>query len=178
VSHYKSNIRDIEFNLFEVLARDEVLGKGMFEEVDVDTARSILGEVDRLAREELAASFEDADRHPPVYDPEDCSVTMPESFKKSYHAWMDAEWFRLVLDPALGGQPVPSTLAWSVAEMVLGSNPAVWMFACGPAFANIVYRNGNDRDKRIAQHMVDRRWGATMVLTEPDAGSDVGAGRT
>ena len=62
--------------------------------------------------------------------------------------------------------------------MVLGSNPAVWMFACGPAFANIVYRNGNDRDKRIAQHMVDRRWGATMVLTEPDAGSDVGAGRT
>jgi alkylation response protein AidB-like acyl-CoA dehydrogenase len=41
-----------------------------------------------------------------------------------------------------------------------------------------VHRNGNDRDKRIAQHMVDRRWGATMVLTEPDAGSDVGAGRS
>ncbi len=177
MSHYKSNIRDIEFNLFEVLNRDEVLGKGMFEEVDVDTARSILGEVDRLAREDLAASFEDADRNPPVYDPDTCSVTMPESFKKSYRAWMDAEWFRLVLDPDLGGQPVPSTLAWSVAEMVLGSNPAVWMFACGPAFANIVSRNGNDRDKRIAQHMVDRQWGATMVLTEPDAGSDVGAGR-
>ena len=114
VSHYKSNIRDIEFNLFEVLNRDEVLGQGMFEEVDVDTARSILGEVDRLAREDLAASFEDADRHPPVYDPETCSVTMPESFKKSYQAWMDAEWFRLVLDADLGGQPVPSTLAWSV----------------------------------------------------------------
>jgi alkylation response protein AidB-like acyl-CoA dehydrogenase len=52
------------------------------------------------------------------------------------------------------------------------------MFACGPAFANIVSRNGNERDKRIAQHMVDRQWGATMVLTEPDAGSDVGVGRT
>jgi alkylation response protein AidB-like acyl-CoA dehydrogenase len=178
VSHYKSNIRDIEFNLFEVLGRDEVLGHGMFEEVDVETARSILGEVDRLAREDLAESFEDADRHPPVYDPETHSVTMPESFKKSYRAWMDAEWFRLVLDPELGGQPVPSTLAWSVAEMVLGSNPAVWMFSCGPSFANIVSRNGNDRDKLIAQHMVDRQWGATMVLTEPDAGSDVGAGRT
>jgi alkylation response protein AidB-like acyl-CoA dehydrogenase len=178
VSHYKSNIRDIEFNLFEVLARDEVLGQAPFEEVDADTARSILHEVDRLAREELAASFEDSDRNPPVYDPKTCSVTMPESFKKSYQAWMDAEWFRLVLDADLGGQPVPSTLAWSVAEMVLGSNPAVWMFACGPAFANIVFRNGNERDKKIAQHMVDRRWGATMVLTEPDAGSDVGAGRT
>ena len=178
MSHYKSNIRDIEFNLFEVLGRDEVLGHGPFEEVDVETAKSILGEVDRLAREDLAASFEDADRQPPVYDPQTHSVTMPESFKKSYQAWMDAEWFRLVLDPDLGGQPVPSTLAWSVAEMVLGSNPAVWMFSCGPSFANIVFRNGNERDKKIAQHMVDRQWGATMVLTEPDAGSDVGAGRT
>jgi alkylation response protein AidB-like acyl-CoA dehydrogenase len=178
VSHYKSNIRDIEFNLFEVLGRDQVLGTGPFEEVDVDTAKSILGEVDRLAREELAASFEDSDRHPPVFDPETHSVTMPEEFKKSYKAWMDAEWFRLILDPDLGGQPVPSTLAWSVGELVLGSNPAVWMFACGPSFANIVFRNGNDRDKLIAQHMVDRGWGATMVLTEPDAGSDVGAGRT
>jgi alkylation response protein AidB-like acyl-CoA dehydrogenase len=178
VSHYKSNIRDIEFNLFEVLARDEVLGHAPFEEVDADTARSILSEVDRLAREELAESFEDADRHPPVYDPATCSVTMPESFKKSYQAWMDAEWFRLILDADLGGQPVPSTLAWSVGELVLGANPAVWMFACGPSFANIVFRNGNDRDKQIARHMVERRWGATMVLTEPDAGSDVGAGRT
>ncbi len=178
MSHYKSNVRDIEFNLFEVLARDEVLGQAPFEEIDPGTARSILAEVDRLAREDLAASFEDSDRNPPVYDPKTHSVTMPESFKKSYRAWMDAEWFRLVLDADLGGQPVPSTLAWSVAEMVLGSNPAVWMFACGPAFANIVFRNGNERDKQIARHIVDRQWGATMVLTEPDAGSDVGAGRT
>ena len=178
MSHYKSNIRDIEFNLFEVLGRGEILGSGMFSDVDVDTAKSILAEVDRLAREELAASYEDADRNPPVFDPQTGSVRMPESFKKSYHAWMDAEWFRLVIDPELGGQPVPSTLAWSVAEMVLGSNPAVWMFACGPSFANIVFRNGNQRDQLIARHIVDRKWGSTMVLTEPDAGSDVGAGRT
>ncbi|MGZ5410857.1 MAG: acyl-CoA dehydrogenase N-terminal domain-containing protein, partial [Aeromicrobium sp.] len=59
MSHYKSNLRDIEFNLFELLGRDEVLGKGIFEELDVDTARSILAEVDRLAREDLAGSFED-----------------------------------------------------------------------------------------------------------------------
>ena len=61
---------------------------------------------------------------------------------------------------------------------MLGANAPVWMYACGPAFAAIMHRNGNDRDKRIAEHMVERRWGATMVLTEPDAGSDVGAGRT
>jgi alkylation response protein AidB-like acyl-CoA dehydrogenase len=178
MSHYRSNLRDIEFNLFEVLRRDEILGRGPFADVDVDTAKAILGEVDRLAREELAASFEEADRNPPVFDAATASVRMPESFVRSYRAWMDAEWFRIFLDPDLGGQPVPSSLAWSVAELVLGSNPAVWMFGCGPSFAQIVHRNGNDRDKRIARHMVERRWGATMMLTEPDAGSDVGAGRT
>ena len=55
MSHYKSNLRDLEFNLFEVLARDEVLGTGPFEEIDSDTARSILGEVDRLGLSDDAA---------------------------------------------------------------------------------------------------------------------------
>jgi alkylation response protein AidB-like acyl-CoA dehydrogenase len=177
VSHYKSNIRDIEFNLFEVLGADKVLGTGPFEEVDADTARSILGEVDRLAREEIAASFEDGDRHPPVFDPETSTVTMNPNFTKSYHAFMDSEWFRLQLPAELGGQPAPATLNWSIAELVLGANPPVWMYAAGPNFAHVVHRNGNDRDKQIAHHMVDNKWGATMVLTEPDAGSDVGAGR-
>src|SRR5689334_1076895 len=95
VSHYKSNLRDIEFNLFEVLGRDEVLGTGPFAEVDSDTARSILSEVDRLAREDLAESYEDSDRNPPVFDPQTNTAPIPESFKKSYKAWMDAEWWRL-----------------------------------------------------------------------------------
>ena len=81
MSHYKSNVRDIEFNLFEVFGREAVLGQGLYEDVDVDTAHSILSEVDRLAREELAASFADSDRNPPVYDPETCEVRMPEAFK-------------------------------------------------------------------------------------------------
>jgi alkylation response protein AidB-like acyl-CoA dehydrogenase len=177
VSHYKSNIRDIEFNLFEVFGRDEILGNGLFEEVDVETAKSILSEVDRLAREEIAASFEDGDRNPPIFDPADNTVKMNENFAKSYQAFMDAEWYRLQLPTELGGQPAPASLIWSMAELVLGANPPVWMYAAGPNFGNVVYRNGNDRDKLIAHHMVERKWGATMVLTEPDAGSDVGAGR-
>jgi hypothetical protein len=52
------------------------------------------------------------------------------------------------------------------------------MYGAGPAFAGVVFDNGNERDKRIAQHIIDRGWLTTMVLTEPDAGSDVGAGRT
>ena len=178
MSHYRSNLRDIEFNLFEVLGRDEVLGSGPFEAIDGDTARSILDEVDRLAREDIAASYQDADQHAPVFDPATGTADVPESFAKSYQAWMDAEYWRLGIPAALGGQPAPSTLNWAIGELVLGANAPVWMYACGPAFAAVVHRNGNERDQRIAEHMVERRWGATMVLTEPDAGSDVGAGRT
>ncbi|MGZ5417969.1 MAG: acyl-CoA dehydrogenase [Nocardioides sp.] len=177
MSHYKSNIRDIEFNLFEVLRRDEVLGQGPFEDVDVDTARSILAEVDRMAREDLAASYEDSDRNPPVFDPKTNTAPVPEAFQKSYRAWMDAEYWRLSIPAELGGQPAPSTLNWAIGELVLGANAPIWMYACGPSFASIVQRNGNERDQLIAQYIIDREWGATMVLTEPDAGSDVGAGR-
>ncbi len=178
MSHYKSNLRDIEFNLFEVLGRDEVLGTGPFAEVDAETARAILSEVDRLAREDLAASYEESDRNPPVFDPATHTAPVPESFQKSYQAWMDAEYWRLAIPEELGGTPAPSTLNWAIGEMVLGANAPVWMYAAGPSFASVVHRNGNERDQRIAQFMVDRQWVSTMVLTEPDAGSDVGAGRT
>jgi hypothetical protein len=177
VSHYKSNIRDIEFNLFEVLGRDEVLGKGPFEAIDSDTARSILTEVERLAREDLAASYVDGDRNPPVFDPQTNTAPLPESFKKSYRAWQDAEYWRLQISEDLGGTPAPSSLVWALGEMVLGANAPIWMYGAGPAFAGIVHRNGNDRDKQIAQHIIDKGWNTTMVLTEADAGSDVGAGR-
>ena len=178
MSHYKTNMRDIEFNLFEVLDRQDVLGTGPFEEVDVDTARTILAEVDRLAREDLAASYEDSDRNPPKWDPQAGTADIPESFKKSYQAWMDSEFWRLSIPGEMGGQQAPSSLVWAIGELVLGSNAPVWMYAAGPSFASVVHRNGNDRDKKIAEHMVERQWGATMVLTEPDAGSDVGAGRS
>ncbi len=178
MGHYKSNLRDIEFNLFEVLGTDQVLGTGPFVDIDEGTAREILAEVDRLAREDLAASFEESDRTPPVFDPETHTAPVPEAFKKSYRAWMDAEYWRLATLSDLGGTPAPSSFSWAVGEMVLGANPAVWMYGAGPMFAGVIHRNGNERDKKIAQHIVDNGWLTTMVLTEPDAGSDVGAGRT
>ena len=178
MSHYKSNLRDIEFNLFEVLGRDEVLGTGPFAEVDGETAREVLAEVERLSREDLAASFVDADRNPPVFDPATNTAPLPESFKKSYQAWMDAEFWRLQTFAELGGTPAPPTISWGIGELVLGANPAIWMYGAGPMFAGVLHRNGIERDKKIAQLMIDKGWVATMVLTEPDAGSDVGAGRT
>ncbi|GAB3439864.1 acyl-CoA dehydrogenase [Streptomonospora sediminis] len=178
MSHYKSNLRDLEFNLFEVFKRQDVLGAGPFEELDEDTARTILDEVNRLATGVVADSFEDADRNPPVFDPATGGVTLPESLKKSYRAYMDAGWYNLDLPQELGGLNAPRSLAWAASELILGANPAVHMYAAGPGFANVLYQEGNDAQKRTAQQAIDRGWGATMVLTEPDAGSDVGAGRT
>jgi alkylation response protein AidB-like acyl-CoA dehydrogenase len=178
MGHYKSNVRDIEFNLFEVLRRQDLLGREPYPEIDEDTARGILDEVNRLATGPIAESFADADRHPPVFDPDTASVRMPEGFKKSFAAFMDAEWFRLDLPAELGGIAAPRTLAWSVAELILGANPAVWMYSGGPNFAQVLWAVGTPDQQRFAQQAIDRKWGSTMVLTEPEAGSDVGAGRT
>ncbi len=178
MSHYKPNLRDIEFNLFEWLGRDQVLGRGEYTDLDADTARDMLAEVSRLAVEDLAPSLVSSDRNPPVFDPQTHSAILPEEFKRSYQAYLDGEWWRTDVPVELGGTAVPPTLRWAIAELVLGSNPAIHMFASGHAFAKVLWLLGNDDQKTLARHMVDHHWGSTMVLTEPDAGSDVGAGRT
>ena len=178
MSHYKSNLRDLEFNVFEVFGADERLGTGPYHDMDGDTAREILREVERFSTGPLAEPFADADRNPPIYDPATKSVTMPEGFKKSFQALMDSEWWRLDLPEHLGGTGAPPSLRWAASEMMLGSNPGAFMFMSGPGFAAILDHLGNDDQKRWAELMIEKGWGATMVLTEPDAGSDVGAGRT
>ncbi|MEV0034436.1 acyl-CoA dehydrogenase [Streptomyces sp. NPDC050804] len=178
MGHYKSNLRDIEFNLFEVLGRDKLYGTGPFADMDVETARSILEEVVRLAENDLAESFVEGDRTPPVFDPETGTAPVPAAFRKSYQAYMDSEYWRLGLPEEIGGTTSPRSLIWAYAELLLGANPAVWMYASGPAFAGILFEEGNETQKKAAAIAVEKQWGSTMVLTEPDAGSDVGAGRT
>jgi alkylation response protein AidB-like acyl-CoA dehydrogenase len=178
VSHYKSNVRDQVFNLFEVLGVDKALGQGEFSDVDTDTVQEMLAEITRLAEGPVAASFVEGDRNPPVFNPETHSVKLPEAFKQSVRAIVDAGWDKVGIDEAIGGTPMPKAVVWALNEHLLGANPAAWMYAAGAAFSQIVYRNGTDEQKKWAVLAAERGWGSTMVLTEPDAGSDVGAGRT
>ena len=178
MSHYTANLRDIEFCLFDLLGREKILGTSIFSELDRDTAMGMLEEMKRLTENDLAASFVEGDRIGAVLNRETGDVTLPESFKKSYKAYVDGEWWRLDAPVDLGGTKVPASIRWAIAEMVLGSNPAIHIYASGYAFAQVAYVLGTDVQKTMAKHMVDRHWGATMQLTEPDAGSDVGAGRT
>jgi alkylation response protein AidB-like acyl-CoA dehydrogenase len=178
VSHYKSNVRDQEFNLFEVLGVEKALGQGDYSDLDVDTAREMLAEMARLAEGPIAESFVEGDRNPPTFDPKTHEVSLPESFKKSVKATIEAGWDKAGLEEQLGGMPMPKALMWALHEHILGANPAVWMYAGGAGFGNILYHLGTEEQKKWAVFASEREWGATMVLTEPDAGSDVGAGRT
>jgi hypothetical protein len=178
MGHYKSNVRDLEFNLFEVLALEKALATGDFGDLDGESVREMLEEAARLAEGPVAESFADADRHPPTFDPKKHTVSMPDSFKASLRAWQQGEWFRIGLAEEVGGVPAPSMLAWAINEFVLGAQPAAFICLSGPISSNILFGIGNEPQKHWATLGVERNWGATMVLTEPDAGSDVGAGRT
>ncbi|HEU0131007.1 MAG TPA: acyl-CoA dehydrogenase [Mycobacteriales bacterium] len=179
MSHYRSNLRDIEFTLYEVLGTNERLGRGPFADMDLDTARNVLREVERLATEDFAASFEEGDRTPPTFDAATGSVTLPAGLRKSLDAFFGGEWFRLDLPEHLGGYGAPPSLRWACAELLCGANAPAFMYAVGPLFAKILDGIATDEQrKRFVEPMIERHWGATMVLTEPDAGSDVGAGRT
>ncbi|WP_227997556.1 acyl-CoA dehydrogenase [Nocardia australiensis] len=178
MGHYKSNVRDLEFNLFEVLELGSLLDGDAYGDLDTETVKEMLNEVRRLAEGPLADSFVDGDRNPPTFDPETHTVTLPESFKKSYRALEDAGWAKVGVREELGGLAAPSSVTWALCEMILGANPPAQMYAAGAGFAQVFYNNGTDEQKQWAAKIADRNWGATMVLTEPDAGSDVGAGRT
>jgi alkylation response protein AidB-like acyl-CoA dehydrogenase len=178
MSHYKTNLRDLEFTLFEVLRVQERMGVGPYAEMDRDTAHDILAELDRLARGPLAESFAESDRHPPTFDPETHTIELPAAFKTSYQSLWDGEWYRLDLPTELGGFGAPPTLRWAASELMLGANPAVFMYMSGPSMAYVIHSNGTAEQQRWAQFMIDQGWCSTMVLTEADAGSDVGAGRT
>ncbi|HTF51286.1 MAG TPA: acyl-CoA dehydrogenase, partial [Pseudonocardia sp.] len=179
MGHYRPNVRDLEFNLFEVFrVQDQMTATATEGGADEETARGVLQELAAQAAGPLGESFVDADRNPPVFDPATHSVTLPDSLKKSYKALWDGEWYRLGLPDDLGGYGIPPSVQWAAAELILGSNPAAFMYMAGPNFATVVHRNGTEEQQHWAELMIERGWGATMVLTEPDAGSDVGAGVT
>ncbi len=178
MSHYTANLRDIEFCLFDLLGREKVMGASLYKDVDRDTAMGMLEEMKRLCENDLAASFVEGDRMGTDFNKATGDVKLPASFIKSYQAYVDGEWWRLDAPVELGGMKVPPSVRWAIAEMVLGSNPAIHIYASGYAFAQVAYVLGTEEQKHLAKLMVEKHWGATMQLTEPDAGSDVGAGRS
>ncbi len=177
MSHYKSNLRDIQFNLFEAYGVDEYLGKAPFEEIDHDTAMDMLREVDRLATEDFAESFVEADRT--KLKLVDGNIELPDGVKKSLDALHDGGWHLVGVSQALGGFGAPETLRWAAAEFFAGANGAISLYPIGGLMARVIEAVGTpEQIEKFAIPMVEQNWGSSMVLTEADAGSDVGAGIT
>ncbi|MEU7754858.1 acyl-CoA dehydrogenase [Micromonospora sp. NPDC049171] len=177
MGHYRSNVRDLEFNLFEVF--DTGTGRGPFAQTDADTARRLLRETAALASGAVADCFADADRNPPVFDPQSHSVTVTPSLARMYRQLWADDWHRLMLPTELGGFGVPPSVQWAAVELLVSANPALHLyFSAAPNCAAIIDRTGTEEQRRWARFMVERGWSATMVITEPDAGSEVGAART
>ncbi len=179
MSHYKSNLRDIEFNLFEVLGADDYFGTGPFEAVDGEQARMLLSELERFTRESIwAESFVAADREPLELSPEG-DVTIPEELNRALEAFYDAGWHLMPLPTHLGGFGAPPTIRWAGTELLAGGHATASLWPIGALMASIVDKIGTEGQKQVfGRPLVEDRWGGTMVLTEPDAGSDVGAGVT
>jgi alkylation response protein AidB-like acyl-CoA dehydrogenase len=178
-NHYKSNLRDIFFNMFEANeAQKNVLGKGQYASLDETTARDLLTGLERLASNEFAASFTPADRKPLVLK-ENGDVVVPEEINAALKAFFEGEWHKTELPERLGGYGAPPSMIWAGMELISGGNPVVVFYTFGTFMARIIDRLGTDKQKQLyVQNMIDRHWGGTMQLTEPNAGSDVGEGRT
>ncbi len=178
-AHYKSNLRDTFFNLFEVLDIGRTtLGKGPFASMDADTAREALVGLEEFVQQHFAPAFVEGDQVPLTLSASG-DVTLPPGMKKALAAFYEGGWNKLELPEHLGGYGAPPSVAWAAFELLAGSNAAATFYILGNFMAKIIDKLGTPAQKaRYVDAMIREHWGGTMVLTEPDAGSDVGAGVT
>ena len=177
MGHYRSNLRDIEFMLFEVLRRQDDLGRGPLRRPRRRHRRSLLTEAEHLASTTLADAFDVGDRTPPASTPRRTQSRCQSSSSRPSRRTWPAAGPTSTCHPSWVEFRRRHRIRWAIAEMVLGANPGVHFYSTGPAFAHLFWKLGTDEQKEWAEVWA-QRWGSTMVLTEPDAGSDVGAGRT
>jgi len=179
VDHYKSNLRDIFFNLFEVFEVQRTsLGKAPFTGLDEATARESLKAAEKLCMTELQKSYVESDRVELAFDGKG-NVKLPEGLARGYRAFYEAGANLLNLPEHMGGMGAPPSIGWAAFELISGANAPLTFYLFGNFTARTIDRHGTDaQKKRYIDSILSKHWSGSMVLTEPDAGSDVGAGRT
>jgi alkylation response protein AidB-like acyl-CoA dehydrogenase len=178
INRYKADLREFMFLLFEQFHLGEILGKGPFEAWGEDEVRSSLAECYRWVREVTGPLNAIGDAHGCKL--EGGKVFTPPGFKEAYKKLYEAGWKSIAVDPEYGGAGSPHTLQILVEEFLSGSNTAFAMYG-GLAFgaSEVIENFGTDEQKHFyCTRMYGGTWAGTMCLTEPHAGSDVGAART
>ena len=177
-NRYKADLRELRFLLFEQFALDEILGKEPFEAWGHDEASMVIDESYKFCCEVLGPLNGVGDRQGCRL--EGGQVSAPDGFKDAWKKLYEAGWKAVAVAPEYDGQGAPHTLQVVVEEFLSGSNMAFAMYA-GLAFgaAEVVELFGTPRQHELyLKRMYHGTWGGTMCLTEPQAGSDVGASRT
>ncbi|MGA9108727.1 MAG: acyl-CoA dehydrogenase [Smithella sp.] len=176
------DVRDIKFQLFEVLKIQEtLLGKGRYVDYDLDTCNMVLDQAAKFAELELAPTYPDEVHRKPVEATwKDGKVTTPDSYKRLWKLYCEAGYMATGDNPEVGGQGFPAAIAAALANMFLACNQAFIMY---PGLSHGAARLMEDffhnplRDV-VLEKMYTGEWAGTMCLTEPGAGSDVGALKT
>ena len=169
--------RDVRFVLFELLEADKLTGYPRFSQFDRDTFESILDLFERVAVEKLYPEFAISDREGCAFNPSDASVKCPDGLKRGLKAYHDGGFIGIVEDPAIGGMGMPELIRCVGMEYFSAANQPLVMY---PALAHgamdLILKFGTDEQKKkYVPKIMAGEWGGTMCLTEPQAGSDVGA---
>lgn len=171
MTHYRSDLTDIEFNL-HFLRRG-----GSDPRQDESTGLELLRGLEQFATERAAAVYELSDRTVPTFEPSTGDVILPREVTAVAAEYFAGGWDRVDVPAALGGVDLPPAVRWAAAELMLGANPALYFYV-NRVWPRVLGEIGTPDQVDLARRMIDEGWGGTMVLTEPDAGSDVGAGTT
>ena len=167
--------RDVDFVLHEQLQVEELSKHEIFAEFNKKTVDLIISEARNLAIKEILPTQEDGDREGVNF--ENGQVTVPESFHKAWELFKEGEWLAMIEDPKWGGQGMPRTVASAAAEYFNGANFPFMMYpGLTQGAGHLVDHFGTQEQKETyLENMYTGKWSGTMLLTEPDAGSDVGA---
>jgi len=167
--------RDVDFVLHEQLKVEELARHERFAEFNRKAVDLIISEARNLAIKEILPTRQDGDRQGARFD--GGKVFVPESFHKAWKAYKDGEWLAMIEDPAWGGQGMPRAVAMAAADYLNGANFAFMMYAgLTHGAGKLVESFGTEKLKKLfLKRMYTGEWTGTMLLTEPEAGSDVGA---
>jgi alkylation response protein AidB-like acyl-CoA dehydrogenase len=178
INRYRCDLRDYKFLLFEQFGLQEVLGKGKLKDWGEEEVNMVLTEVYKWACEVPGPLNEAADRVGCKL--ENGMVITPEGFKEAWDSLYEAGWPGLGVNEKYGGQGGPNCLALATNEVLSGSNTAFNMYpGLTQGASEVIEHFGTDAQKtEYCKKLYTGKWSGTMCLTEPHAGSDVGASTT
>ncbi|MFH0901242.1 MAG: acyl-CoA dehydrogenase [Pseudomonadota bacterium] len=174
-NRFRADSREFRFLLFEQLRLGELLGKAPFSSWGREEVELVLAEIERFATEVTGPLNAVGDSHGCRLDAG--QVVTPPGFKEAWLKLNEAGWNRIGIAEEHGGQGAPRMLSILVEEMLYGSNASLSMYSgLTIGAAEVVAAFGTETQKqRYLARMLDGKWGGTMCLTEPNAGSDVGS---